>query len=326
VTTLAKQSVSGSFNAVRLTPDGMHFVLSGDGKEHAEYDADSSDPQPSLRFVAGSFVGWQREIRAYDVSVIDDEHLLVLDRDRTSSLLRAEDMRTGRILWTITLPDVHVTMVQASPDGRWRAFARDRRQFERLEGRIGTSPFTTFRWTVDTARQSYMDIPRNDGGTGALAVASTFNEPALPMLFADWRETKRLLRVDGTGTTEIATSNLSVDCPAPPIDAIGSVCVSFDGRSSRLWRVDLSNGELSPLGETRHRMWNIGQPSQHRLASVANGRPLLAALDSRTMIMLSPDEGCWAQDVGVSHDVIVAACYDGYATTVSQYRVPAGAY
>jgi heat shock protein HtpX len=327
VTTMVTSSVNGSFKAVRLTPDGTHFVLIGDYTELADDTDDTIDPQLPLRLVAGAFDGWQREIRAYDAAVIDDERLLVLDRDDRSSQLRAEDIRTGGTLWTITLPDVHVTTVQASPDGRWRAFARGRRnQFERVEGRVGTPDVTSIRWTVDAGTHSYLDIPRTDGGSNALAVASTFQGSTLPSLLNDWRETKRLLRVDATSTTEIATSSLLVECPPPPIDATGSLCVSFDGRSSRFWRVDLSSGELAPLGEIGHMVWNAWQPSQQRLAGTVNGRPMLAALDSQTMITLSPDRRCWAQDIGVSRDTVVAACYDGNATTVSQYRVPSGAH
>jgi hypothetical protein len=177
---------------------------------------------------------------------------------------------------------------------------------------------------VTSRNHSYLDMPRSDGGSGALAVASTFQQFTAASLLRDWRETKRLLRVDATNTTEIATSNLRVECPPPPVDVTGIICVSFDGRSSRFWHVDLASGGLQPLGETPHMMLKPWQPSRQRLAGTVNGLPILAALDSRTMITLSPDERCWAQDIGVSRDVVVAACYDGNATIVSQYRVPAG--
>jgi heat shock protein HtpX len=327
VTTLAQQSVNGGFTTVRLTPDGSHFVLTGDDTELPDASDETGDGQPLLRFVAGAFDGWQREIRALDVAVIDDHRLLVLDRVGTSSQLRAEDLRTGRMLWTITLPDRLVTTAQAAPDGRWRAFARGRRnQFERVEGRVGTALVTSIHWTVDAGSHSYVDIPRTDGGNGALAVASTFQEPRLPWLLTDFRETKRLLRVDATRTTEIATSNLRVECPPPPIEVTGSICVSFDGRSSRLWRVDLSSGALAPIGEVRGMVWRLWQTSQHRLAGTVAGRPVLAALDSQTMIALRSDRRCWAQDIGVSHDVVVATCYDGSDTIVAKYHVTAGAY
>jgi hypothetical protein len=163
----------------------------------------------------------------------------------------------------------------------------------------------------------------NDGGPGALAVTSMWHEPALPsLLLVDWRETRRLLYVDVSRTTEIATSHLSVDCTTPPIDVTDSVCVSFDGRTSRLWRVDLSNGALAPLGEMRQMAWRVSQPSQHRLAGIINGRAVVTDLDARTLVALAPDKRCWALDVEVSRDIVVTVCLDADATTVSQYRLP----
>src|SRR5688572_11526449 len=86
VTALATQSVEGGFSSVRLTPDGTHFVLTRDYEETAEFDDDASASPQAQRFIAGAFDGWQREIRASDVDVIDDHRLLILDRERGSSL------------------------------------------------------------------------------------------------------------------------------------------------------------------------------------------------------------------------------------------------
>jgi len=324
VTTLAQQAVHGDFNSVQVTPGGNQFVLAGEFEEAVEYDDEaSSAPQP-LRFVAGGFDGWSREFRALDVAVIDDERLLVLERARGSSNLRTEEIRTGRTLWTLTLPDVDLSTVHASPDGRWRAFGHRGRQMNRVEGRVGAATVASTRWTVAADTHAYLDVPRNDGGGAALAIASVWEEPTLTWALADWRETKRLLRVDATTTTEIATSHLRVECPEAPIDATGSVCVSFDGRSSRFWRVDLASGTLHPAGESTHMLWHVWQTSQHRLAAISQGRPLLIDLDSRRAITLKSDEPCWAQDIGTSKEVVVAMCNDGSTTTVRQHRLPAG--
>ena len=234
--------------------------------------------------------------------------------------LRAEDLRTGDSLWTTTLPAVDVATVLAASDGRWRVLARRGIQFERIDGQVGTPTVTSTRWTVAKDKRTYMDIPRNDGGHAALGVAPVWEEPTLSSLLTDWRETTQLLRVDSAHTTEIATSHLRVECPAPPIDVTGYVCISFDGRSSRFWRVDLASGQLLPIGETPKTIWKPSQSSEQRLAGVANGRPVIASLDSRTLVTLIPDKYCWTQDVGVSRDVVVATCNDGTATTVSQYR------
>jgi hypothetical protein len=320
-TTLARQTVNGYFTAVHVTPDGNHFLLGGEYEENVESEEEVSEVPP--RFVAGGFDGWSRELHAFDADVIDDRRLLVLDRDRISSRLRAEDLRSGQSQWTITLPDLRVELVQAASDGRWRAFARRGRQFERIEGRVGSAAVTSTRWTVASDKQSYLDLPRNDGSTVALAVASLWQEPTLTWLLSDWHHRTRLLRIDATGTREIAASNLRVHCASPQIDVTGIVCVSVDGRSSRFWRVDLSSGRLVPVGETSHILWQLTQPSQHLIASVSDGRPLLADLESETVMTLLPDKWCSASGVAISHHALVAACNDGRNTVATKYPLPA---
>jgi Zn-dependent protease with chaperone function len=322
--TLAQRSVDGNFSAVRVTPDGNHVLLSDEDDEAAiaVEDESASGPQPK-RFVAAGFDGWSRELRAFDVAIIDSRRLLVLDRAAGSSQVRAEDLRSGEALWAIALPDLDVTTVQAAPDGRWRAFSHRGRQFERLDGRIGTTPINSTRWTVAADNRSYVDMPRNDGGRDALAVAAIWQGPVLSPQLSDWRQTTRLLRVDSARTSELATSNLRVECPVTPIEVSGYVCISFDGRWSRVWQVDLGSGTLMPIAETRQMIWNPWQPSEQHLAGVANGRPLLADLDSQTLITLVPDKYCWALDVAIAREVMVGICGDGSATTVMQYRLPA---
>ena len=319
--TLAQRDVAGEFSWVRLTPDGNHFLLNG---EDAIIDAeDDGTPLPRpQRFVIGGFDGWSREIRAHDVAEIDQQRLLVLERDGASSRLRAEDLRTGQVSWTMSLPDMAVETVHASQDGRWRALARRGNTFDRIEGQVGHSQVTSTRWTVTSDERSYLDLPRIDSGGIALGIAPLWEEPSLSWLLSDFRQTTRLLRVDPAGTTELATSHLSVDCPVPPMGVAGFVCISHDGRSSRFWKVDVSNGKLIPIGETARIIWNASQLSDDTLAGVSSGRPMLVSLDSQTMITLTRDQSCWTQDVSVAKDVMVAICSVGGATSVTQFRLP----
>jgi hypothetical protein len=74
----------------------------------------------------------------------------------------------------------------------------------------------------------------------------------------------------------------------------------------------------------RYKIWRPSQPSLHQVAGVANGRPVVAAIDARTIVRLAPDKRCWTMAVDVSRDIVVAACTEGDTTTLSQYRLPAG--
>jgi hypothetical protein len=314
----SQRVVDDDFSELRVTPSGRFFVLFG---HYEETDDESTELLPR-RFLVAGFDDWSREIRAFDVAAIDEERLLVLDRARASSRLRAEHLITGQTLWTMELPDLDVFTVHASPDGRWRAFARRGHQFDRLDGRVGEESFSRMRWIAKSDGHGYVDMPRSDGGNAALAVSPLWRNPTPFPALSDLRATTRLLRLDGARTTELVSSHMSVECPAPATDARGYVCVASDGRTSRLWRVDITNGTLTPMGETRRALWKTVQLSQHRLAGLANGQPILVDLDSRTLVTLNTDPDCWAMDVSVVQDFAASACSDGQSTTVALYRLP----
>jgi hypothetical protein len=80
------------------------------------------------------------------------------------------------------------------------------------------------------------------------------------------------------------------------------------------------------VAETSHILWQLAQPSQHRIASVSKGRPLLADLESGTIITLVPDQSCSASAIAASRGVLVAACNDARGTTATKYLLPAEAH
>ena len=316
---VSKRSVDGEFSSVRLTPDGQSFLLSG-----YDEDAESNDDEPRpQRFLAGGFDGWSREVHAFDARPIDNRRLLRLDHDHGSSRLTAEDLRTGEDVWTLTLPNVAASTVEASPSGAWRAIARRANQFTRIEGRIGTAEVKETLWTIAADRRAYVDAPRVDGGAVALGVATIWEEPAATWLSSDWRQTTRLLRAGPDFTSDVATSHLRVECPPPSIDGGGYVCVSFDGRSSRFWRFDPQSGDLLPLGQTRQIIWGTWQHTGHRIAGTIGGLPVVVALDSGTLLKLTPRRwDCWINDFAVSADFVVTTCTRSGSTSLMRYHAP----
>jgi heat shock protein HtpX len=325
LTTISHRAVDGEFRSLRATPDGNAFVLFGQSADTDSDGGDDAGPQ-SRRFIAAGFDGWSREIRAFDVAPLDGQRVLVLDRDANASHVRVEDLRTGALLSTTTLANTGVTSIHASPDGRWRGLARRGNTLTRFDGRVGTSEVSSTDWTVSVDDQTYVDTPRVDSGDVALATASIWEEPTLTWVLSDFNFTTRLLRIDPRGTTELATSHLTVECTDPPLDVTGYVCLSVDGRSSRFWRIDAADRRLIPVGETIRVIWRASQISGQRLVGIASGRPVLVNLDSRTVVTIASETPCWTQDVGVAGDVLVQTCKSDQRTTVIRYRLPAEAH
>jgi hypothetical protein len=114
---------------------------------------------------------------------------------------------------------------------------------------------------------------------------------------------------------------LAVDCTAPPLGARGFVCVSFDGRWSRIWRVDAGSRTLSPIGQVRRAFWRLRQESAAAIdANVTYGAAIIA-LDSGAMRTFAPPwDGCGMDDFAHVRDIVAASCMDGDTTRVTFYR------
>jgi Zn-dependent protease with chaperone function len=312
------RSVEGEFTSVTVASDGHTFLLAA---EEDEPEDDDAPPMPR-RYLAGTFKDWTRTFEASEAVLVDAHRVLALDRERGTSRLRAADASTGQELWTLSLPDGEPSMLQADPEGRWRAIARRGSRFTGLAGRIGSPDVNTQTWTIDSTREAYVDTLRIDQRRSALATSTLWQRPPAPWLGSEWRETTTLMNADDSSSRVIATSRLSVDCAAPPIGITGYVCVSFDGRWSRFWRFDPAAGGLHPAGQTRHGLWRVQQQTHSQLIASLNGRPALVDLEAGRMQTLVPAwDGCWMTDFAVVDDVVVGVCAQGGMTRVTRYRV-----
>jgi heat shock protein HtpX len=316
VSMTARRSVDGDFTYVWVTPDARAFLLAA---EEEERDDDDALPPPR-RYLTGEFDGETRTFTATEASLVGDGRLLVLDRERGTTRLHADEARTGRVLWTRLLP-VDASLMQVAPSGRWRVLARRRNRFTRIEGRIGSDDVTETAWTIEAAHRAYVAFPRVSEGDVALAVASIFDRRSIPWLGMDWRQTTQLLRARPDGTQEIATSRLDLDCLTSPVGSDGHVCVSFDGRWSRFWRFDSRVERPVAAGQIRHAFWRVRHDAVARLTARLDVDLAVIDLGSGTIRrMTTPRDNCWITDFAAASDRLVAICNQGGSTNVSQYR------
>jgi heat shock protein HtpX len=325
LTLLSRRSVEGSFSSMQLGADGDTFLLlryDDEDGTHWRY-GDEIAPFTPQRFVVGGFSGWSRELRVVDASLIDDARLLVLDRRDALSWVRAEDLRTGKILWTLPLP-LDASSIQATADGRWRAFVRQGNQFTRIEGRVGAEETQQTQWAFEARPNMFVDHPRVGNGAVALGVASTFSEPPTSWLRTEWQTDTTLFLADSKHATWLATSRLGLDCPRTPMGIDGYVCISFDGRWSRWWRIDVATRQLIPVGETHGHVWNASYVTSTRLSASINGNPAIISLESKRVQILAPvRDNCGAAEFSVTANLVITACPAMGTTTLTLYRRPA---
>jgi hypothetical protein len=314
----SKQTFDGRFDEVSLAPDGDTFLLSADAEDDAETEDELQSPR---RYLVGASSGWSRSFEALEAVLVDENRVLALERTADGSRLRVDDARTGHETWTLPIDSNDVWMIQAAPDGRWRALQRRGRQLTRTDGRVGRSDTRDTTWTI-AAGEGYVDA-RVGEGPFALGVVSTWRRPLMAWLYEDWRTTTRLVRAGVENLTDIATSRLSVECPTSPIGADTIVCVSFDGRWSRFWQFDPGSGRLSAAGQRHGRLWGTRQITPTLLAARDGFQSILIALDARTSTrLLHSWVGCGVNDVAVAAGTIAMACAGPGKTDVSFYRLP----
>jgi hypothetical protein len=313
---VGRSTVDGEFTSVRLSPDGDYFVLSG---ERGEYDDDGSR---SKRYLIGARDGWSRELRAQGAAYAGSQHVIVLDRDVGTSQLRAEAVRGGPPIWTLSIPDVMADTLDVDSDGRWRLSQTVRNGFVRVEGRIGAGAFEQTRWSMDTDDHEYVSY-RVDEGAVALGIVSDWEAPSLPWYMLTSRSNTSLIKIAAGYSASVATTRLTVDCLDPGMEANGYVCVSFDGRWSRVWRLDPETDRFSPQGRTRGFAWFTRHDTDAQLEGVVGGRRALVRLDSATIYTLARmDEDCLADDHAIAGDIAATICAAEGETVVTFHRLP----
>jgi len=317
LTTGSTRTVDGSFNSVSLAPDGETFLLAADADD-SESEDDVFSPR---RFLVGGSGGWSRSFEAPQAVLVDENRLLVLERTAAGARLRADDVRSGRELWTLPFDSKNFWVIQAAADGRWRALKAHGRQMARIDGRIDSPETHETTWTVAPG-EGYVE-GRFSSGPFALGVTSTWHQPILLWRYEEWRSTTTLMRV-GLGTqSDIVRSRLSVECPMSPIGVDDVICVSFDGRWSRFWRFDPRTGELSAAGQRHGALWGVRPLTPTLLAAREGLQAILIALDSRTSTLLRhPWGACGVNDFSVAGQTVAIACAGARNTEVTLYHLP----
>jgi hypothetical protein len=317
LTAISKRTVDGSFNSVSLAPDGDTFLLATDADD-SESEDDVLGPR---RFLVGGSGGWSRSFEAPQAVLVDANRLLVLEHTAAGARLRVDDVRSGQEMWTRPIDSKDFRVIQAAPDGRWRALKTHGRQMARIDGRIDSSDTLRTTWSIAPS-ESYVE-GRLSGGPLALGLTSTWHQQLLLWRYDEWRSTTTLIRAGLGGENDIVRSRLSVECPMSPIDVDDIVCVSFDGRWSRFWTFDSRTGQLSAAGQRYGALWGVRPITPTLLAARDGLQSVLIALDSRRSTMLRhPWGACGINDFDVAAETVVIACAGARNTEVTLYRLP----
>jgi len=320
LTWISQNTVEGEFGAVSLAPDGRHFLLS----DYADEDYPDEEEIEPRRYTVGGFDGWSRQLWALDSVFVEGDQLLTLGHTSGASELRTEPLRGGDARWTLTIPGFAARSLTAGADGRWRALERRRKLLTRIEGTVGKSDTVRTDWTVATGDMGYPVSDQVDDGNIGIAMGYRWSEPLIPWSSWNWRAETSILRLSADRTTPVASTHLTLNCVDPAIGVTGFVCIAFDGRWSRVWRLDAEAGRLIPLGQTRALVWSKAQTERNRISGMLGGRPMALTLDTGTIDLFAvDDDDCLANDYALAGNLVATSCMLNGETIVKLYRIDA---
>jgi len=277
--------VDGTFQSVRLSPDGGTFLLT-DAPDHYPDEA-------GLRprdFVVGSADGWSREIRVVDAQLVDDDRLLVLEHSRGDSLLRLETSDDAVTTWSLTVPDMLARELTVARDGRWRLDRDSPDGITWVEGRLDEASFRRLEWSPESDELGVPIAYLIGDAPFALTVDFDRVLGSLPWPSRTAHARTSLLAGAAGHLDVLARSHLLVDClDAPSVAAGPLVCTAHDGRDSYVWSVDLAGHRLVPVGRWRGYLYGWEYDGTGAIDVDANGLP--ARLDPQSATLDRLDAG-----------------------------------
>ena len=145
-------TLSGHGHRLELSPTGQRFAVQSVGRRPARYADAGHEQWVSLwRFTIGSVAGARRTAEAFELTFLDDEHVLLLRPSPTSadsldlSVERA-DGGDSRAPWRLAIPAYYApTLMVSRAAGTWRVtgYDVDASAIVTSVGRIGSDSVTT---------------------------------------------------------------------------------------------------------------------------------------------------------------------------------------
>jgi Zn-dependent protease with chaperone function len=240
----------------RLSPTGRLVALS------------SEDDDEQVTIHAGPAAGPLVSFDADEALFVDDARLLLLERQRSATLLRLLALdRVSREVWSRRLPlwAVHLSFDRAT--ATWHLLGRNEADdIIRVSGRIGEDDVREEQWSGRGLQDA--DV-RSVSNGAVLAIETRYTSSRFEnRLFGAWsplipsvgRSESRFWSIDDNGRRSIfATSRLDLVCQTTSGDEDATLCTAFDGMRTRFFAVDPATRRLAALASVSGRFYLRGE-------------------------------------------------------------------
>ncbi len=239
----------------RLSPTGRRVALS------------SEDDDERVTIHAGPAGGPLASFEADEALFVDDARLLLLERQRSATLLRLLTLDGGgREVWSRRLPLWAVRLSFDRSTNSWYVLGRDDADdIIRVSGRISEDNVREERWSGLGIEEA--DV-RSVSNGAVLAIetrytSSRFENRLLgvwaPLIPPVGRSESRFWSIENSGRRSVfATSRLDLVCQTTSGDDAATLCTAFDGIRTRFFAIDPDTRRPSPLASVSGRFYLRG--------------------------------------------------------------------
>jgi Zn-dependent protease with chaperone function len=291
----------------------------------------SEDARDNTTIHAGLAGGALTDFTADDAVFVDEDRVLLLERQPHASVLHLVDFGTGaHDVWSLTVPLRWGDLSIDRSSERWRLLGWDAAgNIASAEGRLGD----------DTVRQAHWNAPADSDDVDTLAVSGGVvfaleshplhsfieSEPLsrwVPFLRPGFRMEPRLWRVGDSGRWVFATSRIDLTCRSSLSMDEPATCAAFDGTRTRFFTVDPRVQQLTALASIAGRFTLRGNSDRGWIAGWWDRAPALLRPATREAMRMPARAGERPYQLAIGDTAIGAASWNKSQSTVRVYSRP----
>jgi Zn-dependent protease with chaperone function len=316
----AEFSVNFTVDRMLLSPAGRFVAI-----------ADDDDDDEITTFHAGPAGGPLTTIEADDALFAAETQLLLLDHDRTGSIVRLVDLaQSARSVWSHHL-DVSGTRLSFDQSSNsWRVLGwggDDHDAIVSVGGTLGSESTSEERWKAPAQRDSYIQaLAVSD--RHLLALETTYARPilsrtTLPQL-ASWMPRRRAsyrLWSFGPDAVPFGESHLVVNCPAGSSDRELPVCAAYDGSRTGFFTVDPVSRQMRALATVEGRSYIYDDVGYGWMSGWWDRSPILIRAAKREAIRVVPRTGDRPYALGIGQTAVGTVIAREHGATIRLYSL-----
>ena len=312
-------AVPFSVSALRISPAGGFVAL----------DSESEDERTTVH--AGPVGGALRDFAADEAIFMDEGRLLLLDRQRRNSILRAVDLRGSDLKeWSLSVPVAWADLSFDPASRGWRLLGWNDGDIVSATGVVGDGNIREERWTAPPRDIDHVEAVSISHG--AVLALESRRRPGLlsggrlwrwaAILQQDYHGDSWFWSVSQRDRSTFLDSRLEVACRGTS-RAGDATCTAFDGSRTGLFALDPATRQATPLAFVPGRFYLRRDEGEGWLQGWWDYEPVLLRAATRQGLRLGEVQRKRLTHLAIAGRTLAAALWsaDGDGSTIRLYPI-----